>query len=178
MWQRKYLTPPARALQQRQEFALSILAEVLGGGSQSRLYKTLTIDKKLAAYAGAWFNSDQLDSGDFGVYAAPNPGVDGQVLEREIDVVIADIRDKGITQDELDSTRDRVIAEATYVLDSQESIARIFGVALATGQDIADVNNWERDIATVTVEDVAKAAKQVLDLRASVTGILLPESGG
>lgn len=40
------------------------------------------------------------------------------------------------------------------------------------------MNKWERDIATVTVEDVAKAAKQVLDLRASVTGLLLPESGG
>ena len=178
MWQRKYLTPAARDLPPRAEFALSILSEVLGGGSQSRLYRTLTIDKKLAAYAGAWFSADQLDSGDFGVYAAPNPGVDALLLETEIDAVLADIRDKGITQEELDTTRNRVIAEATYVLDSQESLARIFGVALTTGQDIMEVNKWERDIATVTVEDVAKAAKQVLDLRASVTGLLLPESGG
>ncbi len=178
MWQRKYLTQSGRDMPPRQEYALSILSEVLGGGSQSRLYKTLTIDKKLAAYAGAWFNSDQLDSGDFGVYAAPNTGVDAMVLEKEVNAVLADIRDKGITQAELDQTRNRVIAEATYVLDSQESLARIFGVALATGQNLDDALNWERDIAAVTVEDVAKAAKQVLDLRASVTGLLLPESGG
>jgi zinc protease len=178
VWQRKYLTPAARELAPRQELAISILAEVIGGGSQSRLYKTLTIEKKLAAYAGAWFSDDQLDSGDFGVYAAPNTGVDPTVLEKEVDAVLADIRSNGISQGELDQTRDRVIAEATYVLDSQESLARIFGVALTTGQNVDDVMNWERDIATVTVEDVAKAAKQVLDLRASVTGLLLPEAGG
>ena len=178
VWQRKYLTPSARQLPARQELALSILSEVLGGGSQSRLYKTLTIDKKLAAYAGAWFSSDQLDSGTFGIYAAPNPGVDATALETEINAVLAEIRDNGITQAELDQTRDRQIAEATYLLDSQESLARLFGVALSTGQDLDGVLTWERDIAAVTVDDVAKAARRVLDLRASVTGLLLPESGG
>ena len=178
VWQRKYLTASARQLPAREELALSILSEVLGGGSQSRLYKTLTIDKKLAAYAGAWFSSDQLDSGTFGIYAAPNPGVDATALETEINAVLAEIRDKGITQAELDQTRDRQIAEATYLLDSQESLARLFGVALSTGQNLDGVLTWERDIAAVTLDDVAKAARRVLDPRASVTGLLLPESGG
>ncbi len=178
IWQRKYLTPAARALPQRDELAMSILAEALGGGAQSRLYRTLTIDKKLAAYAGAWFSDDQLDSGDFGVYAAPNPGVEPATLEKEVDVILADLRDKGITQDDLDTIRNRMIAESTYMLDSQETLARMFGVALTTGQKIDDVLNWERDIATVTVDDVSRAAKRVLDLRASVTGVLLPEAGG
>ena len=178
IWQRKYLTPAARALPQRDELAMSILAEALGGGAQSRLYRTLTIDKRLAAYAGAWFSDDQLDSGDFGVYAAPNPGVEPATLEKEVDVILADLRDKGITQDDLDTIRNRMIAESTYMLDSQETLARMFGVALTTGQKIDDVLNWERDIATVTVDDVSRAAKRVLDLRASVTGVLLPEAGG
>ena len=178
IWQRKYLTPAARALPQRDELAMSILAEALGGGAQSRLYRTLTIDKRLAAYAGAWFSDDQLDSGDFGVYAAPNPGVEPATLEKEVDVILADLRDKGIAQADLDTIRNRMIAESTYMLDSQETLARMFGVALTTGQKIDDVLNWERDIATVTVDDVSRAAKRVLDLRASVTGVLLPEAGG
>jgi len=178
IWQRKYLTPAARALPQRDELAMSILAEALGGGAQSRLYRTLTIDKRLAAYAGAWFSDDQLDSGDFGVYAAPNPGVEPATLEKEVDVILADLRDKGIAQADLDTIRNRMIAESTYMLDSQETLARMFGVALTTGQKIDDVLNWERDIAAVTVDDVSRAAKRVLDLRASVTGVLLPEAGG
>ena len=35
--------------------------------------------------------------------------------------------------------------------------------------------NWDEDLATVTVEDINKAARTVLDRKASVTGVLLPE---
>lgn len=177
MWQRKYLTPPARLITQRDELALSLLAEILGGGSQSRLYKKLSLDKKLTASVGAWTSTDSLDYGTFGFYAAPNPGADPVAIEKIIDEEIALIRDKGVTQDELDRTRNRAIAESTYLLDSQQSLARVFGSALTTGQTIDDVMNYERDLATVTVEDVAKAAKTVFDLRASVTGLLLPANG-
>jgi zinc protease len=177
VWQRRYLSKAARNLPPREELALTLLAEIIGGGSQSRLYQKLTIEQKLAAYAGAWFDSDQLDYGSFSVYAAPNPGADISAIEKAVDAQIAEIRSKGVTQAELERTRNRVIADATYLLDSQESLARIFGVALTTGQNIDDVMNWERDMATVTVDDIAKAASTVFDLRASVTGVLLPETG-
>lgn len=177
LWQRRYLTASSRNLTRREDHALSLLADVLGGGSQSRLHQKLTLEKKLAAYAGAWSSTDALDSGSFAVYAAPNPGASTAEIEKVIDEELALIRDKGISQEELDRTRNRSIAEAAYVLDSQESLARIFGVALTTGQSISNVMNWERDLAAVTVEDVAKAARSVLDLRASVTGLLLPANG-
>ena len=81
----------------------------------------------------------------------------------------------GITAGELERTRNHVIAESVYLLDSQDKLARIFGVALATGQTTQDVLNWDDDLATVTVEDINKAARTVLDRKASVTGVLLPE---
>lgn len=173
-WQRQYLTASARNLPQREEIAMSLLADILGGGSQSRLYQKLTIEKKLAAYSGAWFNSDQLDYGTFGIYAAPNDGVALPDLEKAVDEVLDEIGKSGVTQDELGKSRNKVIANATYLLDSQEALARMFGTSLATGQTIADVVNWDKDIAGVTVEDVAKAAARTLVLKASVTGILLP----
>lgn len=177
VWQRKYLTPPARFQSRREDIALSLLAEILGGGSQSRLYQSIALKQQLSAYVGAWYSSDSLDSGSFGIYAAPNPGIDMAAIEKAIDVVLKDIRDKGITQEELDLNRDRVIAESTYLLDSQESLVRIFGTALATGQSVDSILNLERDLASVTLEDVVRAAQSVFDLRASVTGILLPADG-
>lgn len=174
VWQRKYLAPAARKVQHREELALALLAEVLGRGTQSRLYQRLTLDMKIAAYSGAWYSGDSLDSGVFGVYAAPNPGVETATVEEAIDEVLAELRSKGITQEELDRMRDQSVAEATYMLDSLGSLARTIGTALTTGQSIADVLNWERELADVTVEDVAKAAQTAFDLRASVTGVLLP----
>lgn len=176
MWQRKYLAPSARNLPQRDELALTILADVLGGGSQSRLYQTLAIDKKLAAYSGAWYSSDYLDYGTFGLYASPNPGVSPDEVEKAVDAILDDLARNGITEEELNRTKSRVVATAVYQVDSQESLANMFGAALATGQTVDDVLNWDKDIANVTVADVAKAAASVLDRRASVTGVLLPEA--
>jgi len=81
-----------------------------------------------------------------------------------------------VTQAELDRSRNNMIASAVYVLDSQDKLARLFGVALATGQTIDDVKNWDRDLSLVTVDDVNKAARTILDRKASVTGVLLPEA--
>ena len=175
-WQRQYLTPSAQHLSPREELALQVLAELVGGGNQSRLYQTLNVDKKVAAYAGAWFDGDQLDYGTFGVYASPNPGVSLETLEKEVDAILAGLLDKGVSQEELDRSRNSLLASSTYLLDSQDSLARLFGVALATGQSVDDVKNWDKTLATVTVDDVNNAARKVLDLRASVTGILLPEA--
>ena len=175
-WQRQYLTSSARQLPQREELALSLLADILGGGTQSRLYKKLTVENKIAAYAAASYNGDMLDYGTFDLYAAPNRGRTVEEVEKAIDAILAEVVAKGVTQDELDRSRNSIIASATYLLDSQETLARLFGVALTTGQSIDDIMNWERDIAQVTLEDVNSAARKVLEPNASVTGILLPEA--
>ena len=155
---------------------MSLLAEIIGGGNQSRFYQTLNIDKKLAAYSGAWFDADQLDYGNFGLYASPNPGVTIEAVEKQVDAILNDVVTKGVTQEELDRSRNSMIASAVYLLDSQDKLARLFGVALATGQSIDDVKNWDKDLATVTVDDVNKAARSILKPNASVTGVLLPEA--
>jgi zinc protease len=175
-WQRQYLTAAARNLPPREELAMALLADILGGGNQSRLYQTLTVEKKLAAYAGAWFSADMLDYGTFGLYAAPNEGVSIETVETAIDAILADIAARGVTAEELERSRNSVIASATYLLDSQQALANVFGVTLATGQTIDDVLNWERDMAQVSLEDVNKAARTAFDAKASVTGLLLPEA--
>lgn len=174
-WQRQYLTPSARQLSLREEGALSLLAEILGGGTQSRLYRALTVEQKLAAHSGAWSSADTLDHGSIAVYAVPNPGIGVDQLEKAMDGVLAEIVRSGVTQEELDRSRNQALASAVYVLDSQQSLARMFGVALTTGQSVEDVLGWDEEMTKVTVADVNAAARKYLDQRASVTGILLPE---
>ncbi len=175
-WQRQYITSAARHLPQREELAMSLLAEIVGGSNQSRFYQKLNIDKKLAAFTGSWFDADQLDHGTFGLYASPNPGVTVEDLEQAVDAILEDVATRGVTQEELDRSRNSMIASAVYLLDSQDRLARIFGTSLATGQTVEDVLNWDKDLATVTVDDVNKAARLLLDRKASVTGVLLPEA--
>jgi zinc protease len=175
-WQRQYLTPSARQLSVREEAAISLLAEILGGGPQSRLYQIVMVNKKLSANAGAWFSADQLDYGNIGIYAVPNPGITADELEKAVDDVLADLVKSGVTQEELDRSRNSALAGALYLLDSQQSLAQIFGVALTTGQSVEDVMGWDSEMMKVTVADINAAASKYLNRRASVTGILLPEA--
>ncbi len=173
--QRSYLAPSYATAKGRQAEALDVLAEILGGGTQSRLYRKLVVEQKLAAYTGAWYSGDALDYGGFGVYGAPNAGIDLDKVEQAIDEVIADVVRSGVTQGELDRARAKLLADNVYALDNQATLARIFGSALATGSTVADVLGWDAEIEKLKAADIGMAAVQVLKIEASVTGRLIPE---
>ena len=63
-------------------------------------------------------------------------------LEVEIDAVVAQLIDKGVTQEELERTKTRLIADAVYAQDNQASMARWYGAALTTGASVNDVRHW------------------------------------
>lgn len=173
-FRRMYLTPSYRTAEPGEGPALEILAQVLGGGTTSRLYSKLVVEKKVAILAGSWFSGDFLDSGSFGLYGAPAPGSDEDMLEAAIDAEIAQIVADGITEEELADAKNLLIADTIYAIDSQSKLARIFGVALTSGQTVQDVQEWPDRIEKVTRDEVHAVAKKYLRIEASVTGLLLP----
>jgi zinc protease len=174
--QRDYLVPSFHTAKPGQSEALEVLAHVLGAGSNSRLYRALVVDQKIAVAAGAWYESSALDESRFGVFGSPKDGVTLPQLETAIDGVIAEVATKGITAEELDRTRTRLIADAVYAHDSQASMARWYGSALTTGATVDDVTHWPDRIRKVTAEQVQDAARQWLDKRRSVTGYLIKDT--
>jgi zinc protease len=176
-FQRTYLAPSYSTGEGREALALDVLAQVLGGGSTSRLYQKLVVEQKIASYAGAWYSGDALDWGSFGVYGGPNPGGDPAAVEVSTDAVLADVLAQGITPDELARAKHSLIAETVYARDSQSRLARIFGTALMIGTTVGQVMSYPAEMEKVTTDDVMAAARKVVDLRRSVTGILLPTPG-
>jgi zinc protease len=107
------------------------------------------------------------------VFGSPKPGVSLQQLEAAIDTVVGEVVTRGITADELERAKTRLIAEAVYAEDNQATLARWYGSALATGQTVESVRDWPNRIRAVTVESVQRAARTWLDPRRSVTGYLV-----
>ena len=170
---RYYLVPSETTSKPGESEALDVLAHVLGGGEDSRLYRTLVVDQGVALNAGAFYAGTALDYGRFGLYASPKPGVTLRNLENGIDAVLTDIVDHGVTADELDRAKTRLIADAVYAEDSQATLARWYGAALATGQTVEAVRTWPDRIRAVTADAVQQAARSYLDRRRSVTGYLV-----
>jgi zinc protease len=157
--------------------AIDILTHILGRGANSRLYQKLVVDSGLAVSAGSSYYGTALDTTRLGVYATPKPGTSLTQVEEAMDAVIADVIEKGVTQDELERSRNRLIADAVYAQDSQSSLARWYGASMSTGLTIEQIRSWPDRLRAVTVDDVKNAARQVLDKRRSVTGYLIKPAG-
>ena len=173
--QREYLTPSFATGKRGESEALEVLAHILGNGSNSRLYRALAVDKQVAVSADAWYDSSALDMSKFTVGGSPRPGVTLPQFESEIDAVIGQIIDKGVTSEELERAKTRLIADAVYAQDNQASMARWYGTALTTGGSVNDVRRWPDRIRAVTADQVRDAARQWLDKRRSVTGYLIKD---
>lgn len=173
-WQRTFLVPSYTTAKPGEAEALDILGEILGGSSTSRLYKQLVISAKLAASAGGYYQGSALDHTRFMVYATPRQGVTLEQIEAEIEKVVDELLDKGVTEKEVARGINRQLKSVIFSRDSQSTLARIYGASLMVGETLEDIDQWPSRISKVTVEDVNTAARKYLKKTRSVTGYLRP----
>ena len=169
-----YLVPSYSTAQPGEAEALETLAYMLGGGPTSALYDALVVEEQVAVGAGAYYMGSAVDDTRLWVYATPAPDVSLQDLDVAIDRVLRCFGEEPIDAEHLLRAKTRLIADAVYAQDSQVSLARWYGEALATGLTIDDVVAWPERMEKVTADDVQNAARKWLDKRRAVTGFLLP----
>ena len=151
---------------------LDVLADVLGGGATSVLYQELVVRQGIAANVGAFYQGSAYDPSRFMIYASPTPNVTLEQLEAAILAVIETFKAAAPDAADVERTKTSLIAEAVYAQDNQATLARIYGVALTTGQTIEEVQAWPSEVQAVTPEAVVEAARRHLDVSQSVAGFL------
>jgi zinc protease len=173
---RYYLVPSATTAGAGESPALDVLAQLMGGGSNSYLYRRLVIDRPLAVNASASYQGTSLDATQFAISASPRSGVEFAQIEQVIDEVISDIGQNAVRAEDLDRVKTQLIAEAIYAQDNQATLARWYGGALTTGLSIEDIRSWPDRIRAVTAEQVREAAQKWLEKNRSVTGYLIKDT--
>lgn len=178
VWVRSYLAPSYHQGDAAEAYPLQVLAEIMGGGTTSRLYKSLVVDQKLAASADAGYGPQAVGETSFDVEVTPAPGVSMDKLIPAVEAELRKLADGGVTDDEVARAKQRLKVSVSYARDSFHTGPRVLGAALTTGETVADVEAWPQRIAAVTTAQVSAAAKAVLQERQSVTGQLLPARPG
>jgi zinc protease len=173
---RYYLVPSASTAAGGESPALDVLAQLMGGGSNSYLYRALVLDRQLAISAGAGYQGTALDPSQFSISVTPRPGVEFSQIEEAVDKVIADLAHNPARAEDLERVKTQLIAEAIYAQDNQATLARWYGGALTTGLSIDDIRSWPDRIRAVTADQVREAAAKWLDKKRSVTGYLIKDS--
>jgi zinc protease len=175
---RRYLAPSYRtteagATPDNAPYALSVLAEILGGGSAGRLYREMVVTRQTALSVGADYDGGAYDLDSFAFFGTPRQGGDMAALETALDQQIAKLLKDGVTDQEVADAKHRLEISAIKARDSVSGPTFIVAEALGKGRKLADLQAWPDRIEAVTQADVMKAARQVLRPENSVTGTLL-----
>ena len=173
---RYYLVPSSVTAAPAEGSALEVLAQLMGSGSNSYLYRALVVDKPLAVSAGSWYQGTGVDPTQFGISASPKPGVEFPQVEQAIDEVIARLATDPVPAEDLERIKTQMIAESVYAQDSQTTLARWYGAAITVGLSVDDVRAWPDRIRAVTAEQVRDAARTWLEKKRSVTGYLIKDT--
>ena len=105
--------------------ALDVLAQIIGGGKTSRLYKELVQERQIAQEVYTFHNSSQI-SGVFLMLLTPRPDRDLSELEEAAQNIVDQVIAKGITKAELERAQNAILAD--YVR-SMQNIGGFGGLA-------------------------------------------------
>ncbi|MEO9576655.1 MAG: pitrilysin family protein [Tateyamaria sp.] len=169
---RSYLAPERDPGDQEAAAALTLLAEVLGGGQTSYMTEKLQFEEQKAVWSGAFYRGTSLDDTTFDVVIVPVPGLELEEAEEAMDAVLAQFLIDGVDEEQLDRIKYQLRASQIYQRDNVDGIARRYGAAMAVGLSVQDVQTWPDVLQAVTPEDIMEAARNVFDRDASVTGWL------
>jgi zinc protease len=153
--------------------SLELLAWIVGNDDTSRLYRRL-VAQNLASTAGTSFDGNALEGGRLACVVIPLPGVTLEKAEAELDAVIADVRQNGVTQEELERAKSALEAQRVFESDNQTTLANRYGQGVALGRPIADIDAVPIRTQARTLGDIKQAAGEFLSAQRSVTATLTP----
>jgi zinc protease len=152
-----------------------LLAQILGGGKSSRLYKSLVYEKQIAQDVSVQ-NQSLLLGSVFELQATAKPGVKPEDLEKAIDQELEKLRSEGPTQAEVDRARNVI---ETTMISGLERLGGFGGLADRLNQYnqfLHDPGYLPKDLERynhATVADLKRLAaeKLVNSARAVVYGL-------
>ncbi|SLN19691.1 Insulinase (Peptidase family M16) [Roseovarius litorisediminis] len=169
---RSYLAPERDSGDQEKAAALTLLAEILGGGTTSVLAEKLQFDTQQAVQTGAYYRGLSLDDTTFSIVVMPAEGVSLQQAETAMDQVLAGFLETGVDADQLNRIKMQLRASEIYARDDVGDLANRYGAALSVGLTVEDVQAWPDTLEAVTADDIMTVAREVFDRKKAVTGWL------
>ena len=143
-----------------------------GAPSTSVLGLALQFDTQRSVFATAYYSGLSLDDTQFTLINMPSAGVTLAEAEADLDQVIAEFLERGIDPNQFERIKFLYEASDIYARDNASGLARLYGMALTSGLEVEDVQNWPDVIAATTMDNVMDAARALFADAPRVTGYL------
>jgi zinc protease len=167
---------PSVGMLEHDLYALDVLAQILGQGESSRLYKSLTKEKKLVQYISAT-NFTPVDQGVFEVEAVFEDESKAEEVIEESLKQIELIKTKGITKNELKKALQQVLSDYIFSNQTTERVAWTLAYDEAFTGNHQFSANYVKEVGKVTPEDIKRVANKYLTRNTSNIIVLRPKKG-
>jgi predicted Zn-dependent peptidase len=138
----------------------SAISDILSSGRESRLYRSLVRDKKIAAQAAAMSGFPGEKYPNLMVFfAVPTPGHGNEEVQKAIREEIERIKNEPVTDEELTRVKTRAKADLIRGLRSNQGIAGQLATYQALYGDWRELFHAVEKIDKVTKEDVRRVAQ-------------------
>lgn len=156
-------------------YAMSMLSTYLTGGKSSLMTKEL-VDKQQKALAVSAFPLDLEDGGLFIMYGIANMGVEAADLENEIDTLIKQVQEEGISDQDFQKLQNIIENDLVSKNSSMAGIAQNLAEAKVFYGDTDYINQELEKYQEVTKEDIKRVAQEYMTLDGRVVLHYLPKS--
>ena len=152
--------------------AIDLMDMILTGGRSSRLIQSL-VETGLASGVGA-YASEMIEPGWYSMSATAAPGKPIAEVDRVLQSTLAEFRDKGVTQEELDRAKTQL--KTSFLLSNQDisSQASQLGFNQTVSGDYRYSDRYLAAIEKVTAPDIQRVAKIYLDPAKRTVGYFEP----
>jgi zinc protease len=152
--------------------ALWVLAEILGGGDTARLYQELVVKQHLADSAHASHDAVRAGESTFDIAVQPKAGVTADKIGPAVQAIVADLLKNGITSAELAKAKTSLKADEIYARDDAFTTMYRLGMWVTAGGDPARFDDWQAELAALTVADVNAVARKYLNADTATLAVL------
>ncbi|MDP3032246.1 MAG: pitrilysin family protein [Rhodocyclaceae bacterium] len=159
----------------RDPYALEVLASLLAGNDAARFPKRLVRGEKLAQSASAGYDATLRGESLFMLAGQPAAGKSIAELEVALKAEIRRIQGEGVTAEELQRVKTQTIAAQVYKRDSLMAQAMEIGFSEATGVHWRNIDKLLEKIRSVTAEEVQAVAKQYFSDDTLTVSVLDPQ---
>ncbi len=155
----------------KRRYAIEVLADVLGGGMSSRLFKRIREELGAAYYVRA----DADLSLDHGVFTVSS-GASNEKIDLVIAAIIeecARLRDELVPSEEFKKTKDHIVGNLILGLETSDELASYYGsqeILMKSALSPAELVKKINDVTPEEVRDVARAIMHDRGLNFAVIG--------
>jgi zinc protease len=153
--------------------ALMVLARILGHEEAGMFHQALVVDRRLADSVGVSYDPVVRGEAILGVQVIPKPTVAPEEVENAVNEVIGGLVTHGVSAEDI--TRAITRLKFDYVMLKDDVYLNAYHMArwVLYGGTADTLESWQKELDTLTPEDILRVARTYLRLENSTTGLLI-----